>query len=248
MTRPLHAREDANGAGGSALIVAVLALALVAAVSASLALSSSSEAIVAGDFARSQEVRYAAEAGLERAMADLRKIDDWSTLPGGDAMSGLTDGPPVGVRQLPGGATLDLARIVSLANCGKATACTSTDVMGNGTGQRPWGANNPVWRVFAYAPLAALLPAGGVQSATYVVVLIADDPSETDANPAVDGVEPCVDGQEPPACNPGSGVLALRAEAFGPRGAHATLEAIVERPPIPGGPLRTRTELLSGVR
>ena len=241
-------QRERHTEAGSALIVVLLALTLVGAVGASLALSSSGETIVAGGFTRIQDTRSAAEAGLERAMADLRWIDDWRALPGGVTLSAFTDGPPAGVRRLPDGALLDLARVVSLANCGKTTACTSADVVANGTGQRPWGANNPVWRLFAYAPLAALLPGGSIRSSAYVVVLIADDPSETDANPAIDGTEPCTNGQVPPACNPGSGVLALRAEAFGPRGAHVTVEAIVERPSAPGRPVRSRAELLSGVR
>ena len=48
------------------------------------------------------------------------------------------------------------------------------------TSQRPWGANNPVWRLFAYGPISILLPAPDVNSAYYIVVMVADDPSEND--------------------------------------------------------------------
>lgn len=240
--RSRHSKEH-----GAALIVAVFALALIAAIGASMALASTAESWVAGDFVRSQEARYAAEAAVERAIADLRTIDNWTTLPAGGAVSGLTDGPPFGVRRLPGGGTLDLGRVVNLANCGKPTICTDADLAANTTGQRPWGANNPVWRLFAYAPLAALLPAGAMPSAEYVVVLLADDPSETDANPSIDGAEPCTDGKVPPACNPGSGVLALRGEAFGARGTHQTVQVLVERPSTPGWPLKIRAEHMSGI-
>jgi hypothetical protein len=99
--------------------------------------------------------------------------------------------------------------------------------------------------LFAYSPAAALLPAGAVRSSFYLVVLVADDPSETDGNPAVDGSSPCGAGESPPACNPGSGALAVRAEAFGPRGAHQIAEAVLERAGD-GGVVRTRTQLTAG--
>jgi len=57
-----------------------------------------------------------------------------------------------------------------------------------------------------------------------VVVLVADDPAENDGNPLQDGVE---------TSNPGSGVMALRVEARGPRGARKALEATVARAAAP---------------
>jgi len=78
----------------------------------------------------------------------------------------------------------------------------------------------PVWQLFAYGPVSDLLPNGTVSSPIYVVVMIGDDPSETDGQPLVDGNT---------ASNPGSGVLALRAEAFGPHGTHRIVEATIAR-------------------
>lgn len=217
MTRRVERKTEL----GAALVVALLALTLIAAVGASLTLTSTGEAMVAGDFARIQEARYAAEAGMERAMTDLRAFDDWASLPGDDAMSGFTDGPAAGIRQLPAGGTLDLGRVVNLANCGKVTACASI----------------PVWRLFAYAPLAVLLPAGAIRSSVYVVVLLADGPSAT-----------CADGNAQPECSSGKQSLALRAEAFSARGAHQIVQAVVERPSTPGALLGVRTEQMIGVR
>jgi hypothetical protein len=67
-----------------------------------------------------------------------------------------------------------------------------------------------------------------VSSPFYAVVMVGDDPSETDNNPLVDGSALCAAGQTS-GCNPGTGVLALRAEAFGPFGAHKIIEATVSR-------------------
>ena len=52
------------------------------------------------------------------------------------------------------------------------------------------------------------------------MVLVGDDPSETDGDPLTDGIG---------GTNPGSGVVALRAEAFGPHGTHRIIEATVAR-------------------
>jgi hypothetical protein len=64
-----------------------------------------------------------------------------------------------------------------------------------------------------------------------VVVWIADDPADVDANPLADsGVGP---GGE---WRPGGCVLAVRAEAFGPRFAHRAVVATVARPTPGCGP------------
>ena len=120
--------------------------------------------------------------------------------------------------QRPTARTLDLTQVLTLANCGKVTACSPTDVVGNATGNRPWAADNPVWRLFAYGPLSAVMPT--VNSPFYVLVLVADDASERDGDPTRDG-----SGEG----NPGAGVVSLRAEAFGPRGTHKIVELTVAR-------------------
>ena len=85
---------------------------------------------------------------------------------------------------------------------------------------RPWGLNNPQWQLFAYGPINSILPQGGLNSPYYVIVMVGDDPSENDNDPLHDGVS---------QTNPGSGVLAMRAEAFGPNGVHRVIELTVAR-------------------
>jgi hypothetical protein len=84
------------------------------------------------------------------------------------------------------------------------------------TAVRPWGANNPRWTPYLYGPLKDLLPA----SSGYVVVFAGDDPAETDGAPYVDAADPAAAGHD---------VLALRAEAFGPRHAHCTIRLTAAR-------------------
>ena len=74
--------------------------------------------------------------------------------------------------------------------------------------------------LYAYGMVNDLMPTGTINSPFYAVVLVADDPSENDGDPTRDGAD---EG------NPGTGVLAVRAEAFGPRGAHKVIELTVAR-------------------
>jgi hypothetical protein len=93
---------------------------------------------------------------------------------------------------------------------GSSVDLTQATALANGE-PRPWGANNPTWQLFAF---------GWLGPRTYVIVWAADDPAENDGDPSVDG-----DG----VTNPGAGILALRAEAFGVGGAHKVLEATIRR-------------------
>jgi hypothetical protein len=70
-----------------------------------------------------------------------------------------------------------------------------------------------------------MLPAGQVDSAMYVVIWVADDPSEVDGAPTVDA----------------NGVLTVRAQAYGPGGTKRMVEATVARmgPPGPAGGVLT---------
>ena len=79
------------------------------------------------------------------------------------------------------------------------------------------------WRVFAFGRLADLLPAGSPDSGFYIVALVADDGSENDQDPGTDG------GVVSGVPNPGSGVLLVRGEAFGPAGAYRRVEATIAR-------------------
>lgn len=202
-----------------AIILALMATLLMSALGAALVLTTSSEALIAANFRNAQEGVYAADAALERAMDDLASIPEWNPILDGSTQSAFVDGPPSGVRTLADGSLLDLGQTVNMMNCRKATPCSASNLT-TMTAERPWGANNPVWLLFAYGPLSSLLPAHAIDSAYYVIVMVADDPSENDNDPLHDGHT---------ETNPGTGVLALRAEAFGPRGTHQVVEMTVAR-------------------
>jgi hypothetical protein len=187
---------------GVAMLIVMMAVLLMTALGGALILTSSSETIIAGHFRDNLETRYAAGAMIERGMDDVTPVEDWSPLIGGLIRSAWIDGP-AGVRTLPDRSTIDLAQVLNLANCQKSTACSPAD-LDLVTADRPWGVSNPRWALYAYGPLRTMLPPPGViQSSCYVLLLVGNGPS-----PAL---------------------LALRAEAFGPHGAHAVVEVTVGR-------------------
>jgi hypothetical protein len=207
------------------LVVVLLLTLLMSAIGASLALVTSSETAIAANFRNSQEARYAAGAAAEHAVAGLAAIADWNELLDGSVRSALVDGPPSGTRALTDGSTLDLDEVVNMANCQKTTLCSSAE-MDTVSAERPWGKNNTRWRLFAYGWLRDVLPMGAIDSEYYTVVLVGDDPSETDNDPSRDGVPP----------SPGAGVLELRAMAFGPRHVRRTVNLTVGRTGNAGPP------------
>ena len=193
-------------ADGVAMVIAMMALLLITALGAALILTSSSETIIAGHFRDSLEAQYAADAMIARALGEIAGVSDWNVLTDGSTHSAWVDGPASGVRTLVDGSTIDLGQVVNTANCQKLTACSAADLSAT-TVDRPWGANNPRWIAYAYGPLRGMLPAPRIDSPYYVVWLTANAP----------------------AAIAGSDLVAVRAEAFGPHGAHKVVEVTVSR-------------------
>jgi hypothetical protein len=196
---------------GAAMLLAIAAMLLIGMLGAALMLVSSSEIIIAGSFRGGIEARDAAAAMMARGIDDIAGAADWAGPIAGTVVSTLVDGG-AGLRTLTDGTTIELNQAVNLANCQQATNCSAADLAAV-TSDRPWGPNNPDWRLYAYGPLASVLPsATAVDSPYYVMLLVADDPSASHQAPAGDW----------------EGV-ALRAESFGPRAAHAVVEVIARR-------------------
>lgn len=118
---------------------------------------------------------------------------------------------------LADGTTLNLNEILAFATCQRA-ACTPAEYS-DVTIERPWGANNPRWLLFAFGWLDDM-SRSRIDSPFYVVVMVADDQSENDGDPLRDGAG---------TTNPGAGILALRAEAFGPFGVRQAVELTARR-------------------
>lgn len=201
---------------GIALVVVLALTGLLAAATAAVIVVSSTDVRIASGFRWGRQLEHAAEAGLHRALVDLKLLPDWTTVLSGATRSSFVDGAPSGVRSVPGGAFIDIDLEVALASCGRVPPCSDADRSAI-VRARPWGLNNPRWRPYAYGRLTTLT--GTVGAPVYLLVLVGDDPGETDGNPDRDDI--------PPA--PGAGVVRLRATAFGPGGARRTVEATVAR-------------------
>lgn len=194
---------------GSALVIAIMAAALLSALGLGLSLVVNTEMLIASNYATGQELMYAAEAGLEIAEQELRSVPDWNLVLEGTVRSNWTDGLSAPARVLEGGSILKLDEATNVANCGQAASCTDSE-MDAVAEFRPWGSNNPRWRLFAHSPM----------NHGYVAVWVGDDAAENDGNPLRDGTT---------AANPGTGALALRSEAFGGGGGHKVVQATVCR-------------------
>jgi hypothetical protein len=220
-----------RGDHGIALIIVLMAISVMTALGVALTLTTIAERKIAGNFEQSAEAFYAADAGIERAMQDLLPLPAWGGALSGMVTSTFVDGSPGGVRTGPGGLPFDLSETTSLVRCGKP-ACSNADLVAN-TEERPWGDNNPVWQPYAYGRLDRLAPGQRINSQMYVVVWVADDPSENDGNPLRDGGLPLgCDPARDPGCedrNMGRGVMLLKAKAFGPDGTRRGIEVTIRR-------------------
>ena len=206
---------------GSALVLVVLTTGVLVTLGLVLALVATVETDVVATTSEGTQALALAEAAAEHALSDLSGLRSWDTALAGTVASSFFDGA-TGSRFF-GGTIVDLSRETAVLLCDTITcAGRSLDAV---TANRPWGRNNPRWRVFASGPAADLM-GQGVRPG-YAVVWIGDDPAENDADPLKDGGPPVAEAGT--GVNPGQDVLVLRVAAWGARGARRELELTVER-------------------
>ena len=204
--------------GGWALLVVMFGIVLLSAIGLALGLAAAYDSTASANVRRSQVALHAAEAGLERAMLELPQVPEWDDILSGTAGSTFRDGAPSGRRDLPGGGSVVLEQWLNLANCANSAPC-DLRAMNAVTDERRWGENNPRWRLFGWGWLSSLVPGLDPRSDAYLLVLVGDDPTETDGDPSRDG----------PSAETGRGVLLLRASAFAGGGSVRTVEATIAR-------------------
>ena len=161
----------AHADSGAALLLALLTTLMLAALGGGLIALGDTEAALAYNHRAAGELRYAAEAAVERALAETRPAISWT-----DVLSGAVRSPmlPTTTQPLtPWGKTIDL------------TALTA-EVQAESNAVFAVGMNTPSWRLFSAGAFdMAAGGAAGIPQA-YLVAWVADDPSETDNNPASD--------------------------------------------------------------
>jgi hypothetical protein len=207
---------------GVALIVAMMAMMLLSAVGAALVLTTTADVLIAANAGAASEAFHAADAVFERSIAELRAVPDFTSILNGSIASVFVDDALVGERALADGTRIDLAEVLNLANCQKRSGCTESDLNAS-IRDRPWGLRNPRWRLFSHGPVEAGVGSMQADLPVYVVAMVADDPSDADGDPWRDGAPTGA------ALNAGAGILLLRTESFGRRGAHRVVEGTIIR-------------------
>jgi hypothetical protein len=203
---------------GVALILVLVVTSLLSTLALGLAVVVSTNLLAEGNFGDSIAMSYAADAGLELAAHDLTQSADWDLVLAGVISGALSDGGATGVRNIPAGGSVNLSAETNQINCGKTSSCTVAEMEANSR-DRPWGADNPQWRLFEYGPVAAL-DSFERPGPWYLLVWVADDGRETDGNPLADGT--ATDRR-------GRGILRVRSAVYGARGARRVVEAELAR-------------------
>ena len=221
---------DRTGQSGTALLAVLSILMLVSAIGLGLVLTTSLEPAIASAHEASLSSGYAAEAGLAIALHELGGIADWTPVLSGQVRSAILHATTDDRLLLPDGSQTDPGSLTNLANCGHPTACTNAELDAF-TADRPWGPNNPRWRVFGHGRLDQLVSGQMAPLPCEAIVWVGDDPAELDGDPLRDS-QPAPDGTR----RPGAGVIMLRAEGFGIRAAHRVVTVTVSRPPGGGDP------------
>ena len=185
---------------GAVLIATLLVLMLLGTLGAALALVVSTESSTAANYEAGQQALYAADAGIERTVGELRTLASWRSIPAPASTSGSADfNDGLSSTRAPDGAILDFAQLT-------ARRQTESNAM------YPNTADCPAWRLFAHASMNRIT-AGSGNAPPYVIVWVADDPDDLDGDPATDTND----------------VVMVYAEAFGIRGGRRAIEATIHR-------------------
>ena len=113
----------------------------------------------------------AADAAVERALADLVALTDFTPVLAGASVSSFRSGGPMPV--LPDGTVGSLAVMTN-----EVQAITDADAA--------WGGDRPRWTLYAFGPINDLAGAAGPVAKEYLVTWVADDRADGDNDPAAD--------------------------------------------------------------
>lgn len=153
---------------GFGLVVAMLVLVALYGLGAAIVPLATTETLIAANHRRAVQMLYAAEAGAERALDELRDVSDWSLVLAGRRVSSL---PPTHAElRLADGRRLDL----------KAPNVAPAMDAGGRTDD-----NASRWRLFLDASFDELVDRD-VTGVLRVAVWVADDPSDGDGDPTLD--------------------------------------------------------------
>lgn len=155
---------------GSALLLTLLVVAMLAAAGSALATLTDVERLSSANLPHGLTVEYAADAALEEAIAELSGSADWNAVLAGGVRSRLFAGTsPV----TTWGAILDVNSL-------------TRDLQARTDSARPGSALTTRWQVFLTGALSAMLPDDTTATRPFVVAWVGDDLAESDGNPGAD--------------------------------------------------------------
>lgn len=164
-------RERLCGSEGGALIATLMVMALLGTLGAALVLVVSTESVTTANYAAAQQVLYAADAGVERTVGELRLLASWRNVPARSSSStDLNDG--LTLARAPDGASLDLVRLTARRQ-------------GESDALYPNTPDRPAWRLFGHASMNQMVDSTAI-ALPYVAIWIADDPDDLDGDPTTD--------------------------------------------------------------
>jgi hypothetical protein len=194
-------RNLRGGERGMALLYALVVTALLTTLGASVVVVVVGETLVAAYHRASQQGLYAADAGVERAIGELRSLSSWQGVPAPAGSSGFADfNDGALASRLADGTALDLARLTA-------------DRQRESDAFYPNTADRPQWRLFGHASLDRMIADDAGNAPPYVVVWVADDPDDLDGDPGRDSND----------------VVIVRSHAFGVGGSRRSVEATIVR-------------------
>jgi hypothetical protein len=207
---------------GSALLCALLVTALLTTLGASLVAVVLAEHLVSAHHRASHEGLYAADAGVERAIGELRWLPGWQAVPSpGFSSSSIEFNDGASMPRLADGTVLDVARL-------------TVERQAESDAFYPAAPDRPAWRLFAQAFLDRITGADIRSSPPYVLVWVADDPDDLDGDPSRDSND----------------VLLIRSQVFGVRHIRRSVEVTLRRRSAidaagAGGSLRTDVDVIA---
>ena len=201
-----------SGQRGSALLPVMLLMLLFSAIAIGAAAVVRVEVLVADRFRRSAEARYAAEAALGAALAELRRSPDWAPVTAGIQTSVLSQGAFAGYQSVPAGGTVHL--------------CCEPDSVFGRLEHETRAARSPsrqalVWRPFLWTSFRGLTGSAASERLYLVVFVAAATGREAPAGTDGTGAEGASEGEDDS--------LVVRAEAVDPAGLRRVVESLVGR-------------------
>ena len=169
--RRRNGRLAAAADRGSALIIALFAAVVLSGLGIGLLMLTNTEGAIASNYRAGNQTLYAADAAVERVLADILMTPNWNEILTGATKSGFVDDTLTPA--LPSNQLINLTSLT--AEMQAASDATAT-----------FGPNNPRWKLFAYGRLSEMAAANMINTDEYVVVWISDDPADGDGDAQAD--------------------------------------------------------------